>query len=90
MPGPMTTAPAPAPAAAKATGPLTDLVVIEMGAGTAIPSVRRFGQRIVHEFGGRLVRINPRESAVPSTLGIGLNSGSLRTLAEIDRMLCSA
>ena len=65
-------------------------VVVEIGAGTAIPSVRRFGQRIVHEFGGRVVRINPRESAIPSTLGIGLNSGSLRALAEIDRMLCSA
>ena len=64
-------------------------VVVEIGAGTAIPSVRRFGQRIVHEFGGRLVRINPRESAVSSSLGIGLNSGSLQALAEIDRMLCS-
>lgn len=62
-------------------------VVVEIGAGTAIPSVRRFGQRIVHEFGGRLVRINPRESAVPSSQDIGLASGSLQALAEIDQVL---
>ena len=64
-------------------------VVVEIGAGTAIPSVRRFGQRIVHEFGARLVRINPRESAVPSSQDIGLASGSLQALAEIDRILVS-
>lgn len=62
-------------------------VVVEIGAGTAIASVRRFGQRIVHEFGGRLVRINPRDSAVPSSLDIGLASGSLQALSEIDRLL---
>lgn len=62
-------------------------VVVEIGAGTAIASVRRFGQRIVHEFGGRLVRINPRESTVPGSLDIGLASGSLQALTEIDRML---
>ena len=64
-------------------------VVVEIGAGTTIPCVRRFGQRIAHEFGGRLVRINPMESAVPSSQDIGLASGSLQTLAEIDRILVS-
>lgn len=39
------------------------VVVVEMGAGTAIPSVRHFSHRIVHEFGGRLIRINPGESS---------------------------
>ena len=59
-------------------------VVVEIGAGTAIPSVRRFSQRIIHEFGGRLVRINPREFSVPSTLDVGLASGARHALAEID------
>ena len=47
-------------------------VVIELGAGTAIPSVRHFSQRVIHEFGGRLIRINPRESEVPTRLDVGL------------------
>ena len=62
-------------------------VVVEIGAGTAIPSVRRFSQRILHEFGGRLVRINPREFSVPSTHDVGLASGACHVLAEIGRVL---
>jgi NAD-dependent SIR2 family protein deacetylase len=37
-------------------------VVVEIGAGTSIPSVRHFSQRVIHQFGGRLIRINPSES----------------------------
>lgn len=40
---------------------LSRLVVIEAGAGTAIPSVRRFSSRMAKD-GGTLIRINPRES----------------------------
>lgn len=63
------------------------VVVVEIGAGTAIPSVRRFSQRIIHEFGGRLVRINPREYSVPSNLDVGLASGTSHALAETDRVM---
>lgn len=62
-------------------------VVVEIGAGTAIPSVRRFSQRIIHEFGGRLVRINPREFSVPTTHDVGLASGASHALKEIDRVM---
>jgi hypothetical protein len=62
-------------------------VVVEIGAGTAIPSVRHFSERIIHEFGGRLVRINPREPGVPTSLDVGLATGSKDGLAEIDRCL---
>ena len=65
-------------------------VVVEIGAGTAIPSVRRFSQRIIHEFGGRLVRINPRECSVPSTHDVGLASGAWHGLVEIDRVMRAA
>lgn len=41
------------------------LVVLEMGAGTAIPTIRYLGERIASG-GGTLVRINPREAQVPS------------------------
>jgi NAD-dependent SIR2 family protein deacetylase len=39
-------------------------VVIECGAGTAIPSVRRFSEQLQRE-GATLIRINPRESEGP-------------------------
>ena len=51
-------------------------VVVEIGAGTAIPSVREFSQRIIHEFGGRLIRITPRESSVPTPFDVGIGSGA--------------
>jgi NAD-dependent SIR2 family protein deacetylase len=65
-------------------------VVVELGAGTAIPSVRRFSERIVRRFGGRLVRINPREFAVPTRLDVGLAAGAAHALAGIDRVMQEA
>jgi NAD-dependent SIR2 family protein deacetylase len=41
------------------------LVVIELGAGTAIPTVRHTSERIADNFHGKLIRINPREFGVP-------------------------
>jgi NAD-dependent SIR2 family protein deacetylase len=64
-------------------------VVIEIGAGTTIPSVRHFSQRITYEFGGRLIRINPVECAVPSSLDVGIATGCAQALAEIDQVLLS-
>ncbi len=62
-------------------------VVVELGAGTAIPSVRHFSQRIIAEFSGRLIRINPREWHVPTPLDIGLPTGALAGLRGIDALL---
>ena len=62
-------------------------VVVELGAGTAIPSVRHFSQRILREFGGRLVRINPREWEVPTRLDVGIAAGATHALSEIDRVM---
>lgn len=69
---------------------LSDLsrpVVVEIGAGTAIPSVRHFSHWVIQEFGGRLVRINPREFTVPTRLDVGIASSSLDALSEIDRAI---
>ncbi len=56
------------------------LVVIEIGAGTAIPSVRHFG-----EFqDGFLIRINPREPGLPERCrGIGIAMTGLAALTQI-------
>lgn len=63
------------------------IVVVEIGAGTAIPSVRHFSHRIIHECGGRIIRINPGESKVPSSMDIGLATGSLEALRGIDAFM---
>ncbi|MFC7411361.1 SIR2 family NAD-dependent protein deacylase [Hydrogenophaga atypica] len=62
-------------------------VVVEIGAGTAIPSVRHFTHRVLHELDGRLVRINPREWTVPTPRDVGIPMGALQTLQAIDRAL---
>jgi NAD-dependent SIR2 family protein deacetylase len=58
-------------------------VVVELGAGTAIPSVRYFTQRVLCDHGGRLVRINPREAGVPTSADVGLPVGALAGLQAI-------
>ncbi len=56
------------------------LVCIEIGAGTAIPSVRRFSEQC----GGRLIRINPAAPEVPDpTRALGLACGGLAGLAAL-------
>lgn len=66
---------------------LARVVVVEIGAGTAIPSVRHFSHRISHELDGRIIRINPGESKVPSSLDVGLAMGSLEALRGIDALI---
>jgi NAD-dependent SIR2 family protein deacetylase len=62
-------------------------LVVELGAGTAIPSVRRFGQYVVQQLGGRMVRINPREPDVPNPRDAGIAMGALAGLQAIDALL---
>ena len=62
------------------------LLVVEMGAGTAIPTIRYQSESLV---GGRqslLVRINPREAQVPAGQ-VGLSCGALQGLQELERLL---
>jgi hypothetical protein len=42
------------------------VAVIELGAGGAIPTVRHTSEQIARRLGGTLIRINPRETEVPS------------------------
>jgi NAD-dependent SIR2 family protein deacetylase len=55
------------------------LVVIELGAGTAVPTVRMECESAA----GTLIRINPREPEVPN-VGISLPLGALEALLRID------
>lgn len=62
-------------------------LVIELGAGVAIPSVRHFGQSVISHYNGRMIRINPREPQVASTRDVGLVAGSLQALKAISALL---
>lgn len=59
------------------------LVVVELGAGTAVPTVRLTGERLQRTHGATLVRINVREPEGPPGT-IGLAGGAAETLAAID------
>jgi len=58
------------------------VVVIECGAGTAIPTVRHFSERVAQGLDGLLVRINVREPEVPHG-HVGLPLGARAALDEI-------
>lgn len=59
-------------------------VLIELGAGTAIPSVRHFGEST----GLPMLRINPDEASVPAG-GLSLQMGALPALSAIHQLLAS-
>lgn len=63
------------------------LAIIEIGAGTAIPTLRQYGERLVERRGARLVRINPREADVSMTQGVGIPFGALDALRGIDAVM---
>ena len=58
-------------------------VVVELGAGRAIPTVRYFSER----HGPRVIRINPREHAIDPRHGIGIAGTALDVLARLDTLL---
>ncbi len=43
------------------------IAVLEFGAGTSIPTVRRFSETIVYTHNASLIRVNPRDFEVPSS-----------------------
>lgn len=59
------------------------LLVIEIGAGDAIPTVRWFGESL----GVPLVRINPRQAEVSSARAVGLPCGALAGLSALGALL---
>jgi NAD-dependent SIR2 family protein deacetylase len=58
------------------------IAVIELGAGSAIPTVRRLSEHVAEHLNGRLIRINPREHSVPHG-HIGLPLGAAEGIRRI-------
>lgn len=59
------------------------LTIIELGAGTAIPTVRCTSESVAKRLGGNLIRINPRETGVPEG-GFGIRMGALEGIQKIE------
>lgn len=62
------------------------LVVIEVGAGTAIPTVRWFGEMR----SAPLIRINPGEPEVASPRLVTIAAGALTALTQLERQLMAS
>ncbi|MGD8440049.1 MAG: Sir2 family NAD-dependent protein deacetylase [Holophagae bacterium] len=70
------------------TGALGDarLAIVEVGAGTAVPTVRMTSEQLAHRPGATLIRINLRQPQVPGDhLGVAL--GGLEALGGIEARL---
>lgn len=61
-------------------------VIIECGAGTAIPTVRYNSEKILSRYDSKLIRINIREPEVPFGQ-IGISGGAEETLKKIIKLL---
>lgn len=72
---------------AKAAGP--DLVIVELGAGSAVPTVRMTSEQIASRAGATLIRINPREPQVRHG-HVGIAANALEALEGIDERLSAA
>ena len=64
------------------------IVAIELGAGTAVPTVRLESERLLHQWGSGLIRINPRESDAPPG-SVSLPLGALTALQALEQRLQS-
>jgi hypothetical protein len=58
-------------------------VVVELGAGTGVPTVRLTSERMVSRLGATLARVNPREPHVPRDQ-VSLPCGALTALEAVD------
>jgi hypothetical protein len=63
---------------------VSKLVVVEVGAGKALPTVRRFSERLSAQ---RLIRINLRESNTNASHGVGLEGTAAAMLRMLDARL---
>ncbi len=62
------------------------LVVVEIGAGLAVPTVRRQAE-LASAANGALIRINPREPEIRHGRGVSLPVGALEALTTLDSLL---
>ena len=59
------------------------IAIIEIGAGTAIPTVRHTGETITNVFDAKLIRINPREYKINKNIGFSIPFGGLEGISKV-------
>ena len=59
------------------------LVILEFGAGTAVPTVRYKSQRVANLPHAALIRVNPREPEIPGGEGVSLAMGGLEAIQRV-------
>lgn len=64
----------------------SSMIVIEMGAGTAIPTIRNLSEQLGRRKRTRVLRINPREPQIKAP-HLSFSSGAVSTLRQIDDSL---
>lgn len=64
----------------------SNALIIEMGAGKGIPTIRWMGEKMCRDHGATLVRINPREPQVNSP-NLSIQSTALEALTRINALL---
>jgi len=63
------------------------LVIVEMGAGTAVPTVRGKSEQVARRTNGVLIRINPRDSMIPLGPNISLPLGAAEGIGALYAIL---
>jgi NAD-dependent SIR2 family protein deacetylase len=63
-----------------------ELAVVELGAGTAVATIRWITERLARTPGSTLIRVNPREADVRHP-HLGIPAGALEAIRAIDRAL---
>jgi NAD-dependent SIR2 family protein deacetylase len=63
------------------------LVVVEIGAGEAVPTVRNQAEHVVRKYKAKLIRINPRDYQVPDKTHVSLPLGGAEAVAGISQRL---
>jgi NAD-dependent SIR2 family protein deacetylase len=61
------------------------VAVLELGAGTAVPTVRLTSESLARRLGGTLIRVNPREPEVPSG-AISLSMGAREAIEALAKL----
>lgn len=59
------------------------LVIIELGAGKHVPTIRMKSQHISQQYNAKVLRINPRDYDINENIGIGIDCGALEGLQLI-------
>jgi NAD-dependent SIR2 family protein deacetylase len=63
------------------------LVVVEIGAGEAVPTVRNQAEHVVRKYKAKLIRINPRDYQIPDNTHVSLPLGGAEAVAGISQRL---